>query len=129
MDEVKTNRVVRISNVELAREVRAVLKQKFPGVKFKVHSSGYGPVNVYEENHRVYEEDLREALEVFNAIYKDENASMEEIMNGDGGWRKVQYVRFEDDGSLTPYYYSNVYVTAMSRQLEISIFEQMMGGN
>lgn len=116
MNEVQVHRPVRIHGTELAREVRATLKSAFPGVKFSVVTDKYAggsTVRVSTDNREIFEEDVEEALNVFNAKFRHENVSAEEMYNGNGGWNKVEYPLINEDGSITPYYYDDVRVCAM----------------
>jgi hypothetical protein len=44
----------------------------------------------------------------FTADYRNPDASLDEVMNGNGGYSPMTFVRVEEDGSLTPYYYGHV---------------------
>jgi Large polyvalent protein associated domain 29 len=121
MNEVVTNRVIKISGKEMAAEVRAHLKTTFPGVKFGVRTlsfTGGSSIEVEQFTDAIYRADVEEALTMFTAVYQEENVSDEEYFNGMNGWRKIQYVRVEADGSLTPYEYaSSIAIWGASREV------------
>ena len=132
MEEVKTNRVVRIKGKELATLIRKDLKASFPGKKFSVtteRTSGAVTVrNAISCDTTIYEEDVREALHEYLAEWQRPNCGAEEMWNGNGGWEKVQYARIEEDGSITPYYYSSVHVSIYNnRQFEIDMLNAKVG--
>ena len=69
-------------------------------------------------------------LNEYIAEFKNPNADIDEVMNGNGGWQKIDYVRIEEDGSVTPFWYGHVTLSIYrSRYAEIENFEQMMEAN
>lgn len=98
------NPPVRISATDTAKMVRVALKEKFPDVKFSVTTHKYAggaSINV-RLHHELSEDEVREVTRYFDETEVNPDASLNDIMNGSGGYRRVQRYRAESDGSLTP---------------------------
>jgi hypothetical protein len=104
MQNFRINETKNISATDTAKMVRLALKERFPDVKFSVVTDKYvgGASIVVSLHHELMEDEVREVTRYFDEREPDPNASLDDIMNGSGGYRTVRRYQAEENGSLTP---------------------------
>jgi hypothetical protein len=96
-----------VSATDTAKMVRAALKENFPEVTFSVTTEKYtgGAAIKVRLNQELTDDEVHEVTKYFDESESDPDASLDDIMNGSGGYRTVQRYRTEEDGSLTPLHF------------------------